>query len=160
MSQKLRRVGVAIPAMVAVAALVLGVINRYCPPEGPSERPIRQAIAAEAAAAKEGDVDKAVSLYAPGAVVRDAGAGATWSGLPEIRRRYSDLPKFNKLDHVDVTVTFDEHGEFARAVASTAGVIVNEDGSTSPVSSVDAERWSFEKIEGRWKVVSFTYDAR
>lgn len=163
MSRKLRLaflIGGVVTAVVAVASLVLDVKQELSAPAPRQEGPIRELIDQEADAAREGDVDKAVSLYAPGAVVRDAGAGVGWSGLSEIRQRYSDLPKFKKLDHVDVTVTFGEDGEFARAVASTAGEILNNDGSITFISSVSGEIWSFRRIEGDWKIVSFTYDFR
>jgi len=165
-------IAVVVEAMVAVAALVLSLIT-FCRPGPPSTDPMRELIAMEATAALQGDVDKAVDLYAPNAVVRD-GRGeigkalgivpshvqSTWSGLDEIRDRYTHLERFNELQHVDVTVTFEQGGQVARAVGSTSGEMVNADGTTTPISSIDGEMWTFQKIDGAWKIISFTYNAR
>jgi len=156
--------------LAVVGALVLGIINQSQP--GPdrirrdiatenaeNEGQIRQLIAHEATAALDHDVEKAVSLYAPEAVVRDARGGISWFGPREIRDRYSKLPEFKKLAHVDLIVTVNPSLESASALGSTEGEFV-EDGGLTHISSVAGEQWSFAKIEGVWKIASFTYNAR
>lgn len=161
-------------ALVAVGALVVAIQARHEAARRPTleevadkiaserardEEEIRRLIADEAAAARAGDVDKAVSLYSRDAVVRDA-RGPSWSGLTEIRSRYSQLSRFKELNHVDVKVEVSISGEFGSAQASTTGVIVNEDGTNTPISSMLAEVWVFQKIDGVWKILSFTYNAQ
>jgi len=181
-------VAVVVQAMVAAAGLVVAVIALreaigqptleeiaadIAAAAAKDMREIRQVIADEATAARTGDVDGAVELYAPNAVVRDGQAEigkalgvlppnvqSTWSGFDEIRDRYTHLEKFNELHHVDVTVTFEQGGQIARAVGSTSGEMVTADGSTTPISSIDGEMWTFQKIGGTWKIISFTYNAR
>lgn len=137
----------------------------------PSAQPILQIIESEATAALERDIEKAISLYAEDAFVRDALGEAgkelgtvplevttSWSGLEEIRERYANLPRFEALRHLGVVVTFDHAGKFAHATASTNGVIENETGVFTPIFSIDGERWNFEQIDGVWKITSFTYN--
>jgi len=123
------------------------------------ELEIRGLLADEATAARERDIDRALRLYSEDAVVRDA-RGPSWSGHTEIRGRYSELPLFKKIDHVDVSVEVSIGGQFASARASTTGLIMNEDGTETPISSIMGEIWVFHKIEGTWKILSFTYNAQ
>jgi hypothetical protein len=181
-------IAVVVQAMVAVAGLVVAVIalreaighptleeaNAHMSAAAAAEvHDIRRLIDDEAAAALDHNVEKAVGLYAPNAVVRD-GLGeigkalkvippdveTTWFGLEKIRERYTHLERFNELEHVNVTVTFEPGGQTARAVGSTSGEMVNPDGTVTPISSIDGEMWTFEKIDGAWKILSFTYNAR
>jgi ketosteroid isomerase-like protein len=121
---------------------------------------IRELIDREAVSVVDGDLDSAVLLYAEDAVIRDARSDPpeVWVGISEIRQRYRSLPRFLELAHVDKTVTVDAAGDFARVTASTVGAIVNTDGSSSRIHSVDGEVWSLRKIGGRWQVVSFSYN--
>lgn len=172
------KVLISFAAAAAIATVVMGVLGvisfilQLTEAGPPDSREIRELITAEAVAAFEHDIDKAVELFAPDAVVRDGQAEigkalgivptdvqSTWVGLGEIRDRYRHLPEFRKLDHVDVTVIFEEDGQAARAIASTSGEIVNEDGTTDTISSIDGEMWRFQKIDGNWKIASFTFNA-
>ncbi len=152
-------IGVVGAFLVAFAALMLDVLPPLIREDPCPVGHFLQIMDMEADATLEGNVDKAVSLYAPDGVVRDAGAGTSSVGADEIRDRYSNLPEFSKLRHVDVTVTCDEGGELARARASTTGEMM-EDGRMVPISSVDGEEWTFQKVGGSWKIVSFTYNTR
>ena len=120
---------------------------------------IQQVIHDEAAAALRADIDKALSLYTDDAVVRDAGSEQSWHGLQQIRDRYSELPQFTKLDHVDIQVILEPGGNSASAVASTSGEMLTN-GVVTPVSSFLGEYWTFKKVEGTWRIETFTYAAR
>jgi ketosteroid isomerase-like protein len=120
-----------------------------------SEEEIHNLIAAEANAAFEHDVDAAVDLFAPNAVVRDA-KGPSWMGEAQIRKRYSELESFDALAHVDIILFMNEGREFASALASTEGQI---EGQGLPIRSVLGEVWVFKRIDGDWKIQSFTYNA-
>ncbi|MGD0766140.1 MAG: nuclear transport factor 2 family protein [Dehalococcoidia bacterium] len=143
-----------------IGTVVDGVIGTTEARSSDNIEQVKQLIHEEAAAALAADIDGALSLYTPNyAVVRDAISGESWQGLQQIRDRYSKLPQFTKLDHVDIQVTLEPGGNSASAVASTSGEMLTNGGVT-PVSSFRGEYWTFQKVEGTWRIETFTYAAR
>ncbi len=156
--------------IAAGVAVVSFVVGRASAP--PSSEPILRIIDAEASAALQRDVDRAVALFADDAFVRDwlgeSGKRAgnvpqdvptSWSGMKEIRSRYESLPKFVSLRHLGIVVTFDDTKKFARATGSTNSVFIDPiKGTPTTISSIEGERWTFEKVGGVWKITSFTYN--
>ena len=135
-----------------------------------NEAAIRRLITTEASVAIAHDAKLALSIYKEDATVRDAlaeqrqalgllppGIKTSWHGHDEIGPRYAQLPVFPSLTHIAISMTFDSGG--ASATSSTSGEVVLPDGSIIPISSVDGDLWRFKKIDGEWKITSFTYNA-
>ena len=157
-------------AVIAMTISLLSLTISTCS-RPPSSEPILQIIETEATAALERDIDKAINLFAEDAFVRDALGEAgkklgvvlpqeptSWSGLKEIRQRYANLPRFTTLSHLGVVVTFDDTKRLAKATASTNGVYESDTGTPAHIFSIDGERWTFAKIDGVWKITSFSYN--
>lgn len=121
---------------------------------------------AEAAATRSGDLAALASLYAPGAVVTDAGCqtrgtARIWAGLNQITARYDRLPRFLSLRHVDPQVVWlpdNSTAAKAEVTAETVGVIAPPAKSPNPVPVFGHELWTFALSQGRWVVTSFTYN--
>lgn len=177
----IKTIGIVVSAIVAVIALLVAmdqptadeVAAKVSAAAAAEVHDIRRLIDDEAAAALDHDVERAVGLYTPDAVVRDglaeigkalkvipADTQSTWYGIEEIRERYTHLERFIELKHVNVTVAFEPGGQTAWAVGSTSGEMVNADGTTTAISSINGEMWTFEKTDGAWKILSFTYNVR
>lgn len=120
----------------------------------------------EAAGALAHDVTVVSRIYAPGAIVTDAGcqargAGQSWDGYAEIQARYSALPRFHSLQHVIRSVAW-EPGDWraatANVTADTVGVmeVWPSPEQTQPIAG--HELWTFVRINGQWLVKSFTYN--
>jgi hypothetical protein len=114
-------------------------------------------------AAKSHDVGSLPQIYAYNAVVVDAGCqssspSSVWSGLPQITARYEGLPPFTLLAHVNVHVSWipdNSSATQATATADTSGIaLVNG----SSISLRGHELWTFAKIDGQWRITSFTYN--
>ncbi len=125
-----------------------------------SSMDILDTIRAEAKYSKNHDMEAALALFEPDAVVRDAGARPpqTWSGTMEIKERYEKLPTFIKLDHIDLILSLDAGKEFARVRGSTIGEYLDAGGKRIVISNVNGEEWALRKEKGTWKIVSFSYD--
>ena len=158
-------------AIVTATVIALISLKIACDTRHPSTGPILKIIETEAVAVLNRDIDRAVSLFAEDAFVRDfveetnkklglvpLNVPTSWAGLSEIRERYVNLPIFTKLHHDGVVVTFDDTGKFARATASTNGRYVPQGQQPVDIFSVDGERWTFKKIGSDWKITSFTYN--
>jgi hypothetical protein len=111
----------------------------------------------EAATVREHNVDEAVRLYHAQATIRSISENQSWSGTEQIKRRYTELHRFQELAHVFPTVTIDPGGTFARVQAGTIGVIRRPRGDEIRISSVEGERWTLRKIDGAWVIMDFTY---
>ncbi len=114
-------------------------------------------------AAKTHSVALLPQIYAYDAVVVDAGCqssspSSVWSGLPAITTRYEGLPTFTLLAHVMVHVTWipdNSSATRATATSDTSGIaLVNG----SQLSLRGHELWTFAKIDGQWRITSFTYN--
>ena len=152
----------AISAVVAVIALVVNVAYPlYIYPaiwnSASGEDRIRQIIGLEATYVVQGQIDKVITLYADQAVVKDAGNQIMWTGNAQISNRYNSLPVFTFLKHDAVDIVFNSDLTYARATASTFGTYLSN-GTQVNISGDQSERWSFERINGDWKITSFTYN--
>jgi len=121
------------------------------------ERIIREIIEHEAEYVLAGLLDEASGLFDENASIRDAAHNKTWSGKKEISERYRDLPTFKSIKHEAIKITFSQDGTYAIAIASTVGIIIDENGIEQDISSIQGEQWTIEKILGEWKIISFTY---
>lgn len=117
----------------------------------------------EVLAAETHDVGPLPLIYAYNAVVVDAGCqspspAAIWSGLPQITDRYSHLPQFLSLAHVNVHITWipdDSSATRATATADTNGIaLING----SKLSLRGHEQWTFAMIDGQWRITLYTYN--
>ena len=149
-----------------VGALVNAVMNeiRVDPWESlaAEERPIREIIEKEANLTLEGKIDEVVLLYHEEAFVRDAAGGNTdqeifWNGINRVAERYRDLPEFTYLKHDAIEIAVSSDRTYARAIADTIGTY-KVNGTEVKISSNQGEKWTFEKINGNWKITSFTYN--
>jgi hypothetical protein len=105
-------------------------------------------------------------IYGPGATVTDAacrtaGASQTWQGTTQIEGRYSALPAFAALYHVNIHITWqpaDNRANRAEVTADTVGVLGAT--ATSPVGQAfyGHEMWVFAKSGDQWVVRSFIYN--
>jgi hypothetical protein len=106
------------------------------------------------------------SIYAPGAVVTDAGcqspavSSLSWQGIRQIDGRYSSLPRFLVLQHVNDQVNWvpdNRHATEAEVQAQTVGVLQSSPTSRPQFIRGD-ELWTFELVNGRWLIKSFIYN--
>ena len=162
---------VAIAAVViSIIGLSIGVFNLYRSEQAlqeannliADETTIRQIINQEAIFSLNGQATNATSLYADNATITDAHGGnytavEIWSGKEAILKRYSVLPKFDALQHANPVVMFGMDKTCARAIADTIGTYENA-GTKININSNQGEKWAFQKINGDWKILSFTYN--
>jgi hypothetical protein len=165
---------------IALLALVVSSIslgwNVYSQAELWADTHLRSIIENEAAFTRERSVDKVIGLYQEGASISDMGReGAvgrpvqTWDGIANIRRRYEELPRFQRLEHFDVTIEdVQPFSGYARARSSTNGIMLWGTGSNPvEVVSLDGDIWEFRKVRTsdswwpfarEWKIAKFTYN--
>lgn len=129
-----------------------------------NEGQIKNIIQNEAIYVIEKNPDKAVSLYAENAVVKDAAGGnanlvVAWMGINQIKERYLGFQNytFTFLVHGDVHVVIDLYQNRASATADTTGQYLLN-GEQKQITSNQGEKWTFEKVNGIWKIDSFTYN--
>ena len=152
-----------------IAAIIAGLVSGLLVPwvnvkfgEGKITRDIRKVIEQEANLALEGSIDEAVSLFDKNAFVRDAAGGnkdqeIVWNGVNNIADRYRNLPEFIYLKHEATEITISSDRTYARATADTIGTYI-DNGREIKISGNQGEKWTFEKIDGEWKITSFTYN--
>ena len=145
-----------------IGGLVVGLLIPIIGSCISGEKQVREIVNQEATLVLQGKIEEAVSLYAEDAYIRDAGGGDTgleiwWKGQQEIADRYSKLPQFKYLKHDAIEITISSDKQYARVVADTIGECVI-DGKNVRISSNRGERWTLEKVDGRWKITSFTYN--
>jgi hypothetical protein len=117
-------------------------------------------------AARKLDIAQLNRIYAPDAVVTDAGcqtpgASTVWTGFAQIAARYNALPAFSSIEHVNVHVNWEPPFLWATkadATAETIGVIVSSGGSQQSQFIVGHEQWTFASENGQWVITSFTYN--
>lgn len=157
-----RRTFIQLGGSAVVAAIVSGIILPVIQALMSPERPIRDLIEQEAKLVLEGKIDEVISLFDEDAFVRDAAGGnkdreTIWSGKDAIIERYRNLPKFVYLKHEAIEITISSDRTYARAIADTIGVYRINDTDVE-ITSNRGERWTFKKINGRWKITGFTYN--
>jgi hypothetical protein len=161
---------------VAVGAMLIAVVgcSTGAPPPPPGGAPVakitrtptpvpandeeamKQIINAEGEAVVQQDIDRLQGLWDKDGVVTDANGTAdntsddkTWKSWSAIRDRYVNIvfpsnPAFAEHPNIRITVS----GETANAVADT------KIGSTN---AKDNDKWTFRKLDGKWKITSLTF---
>lgn len=117
---------------------------------------IKQLIVAEGEAVIQQDIDRLQGIWASDGIMTDASHtpnnpsdDVSWKGWLAIRNRYVDIflffsPTFVESPNVRITVM----GDTATAISDSKIGITN---------LTDNVRWTFRKIEGRWKISSLTF---
>lgn len=140
------------------------VWNHFTGP--PPDATVVQLMDREVTASKSHDGGIVAQIYAGDATVTDAGcltAGVsrTWHGVADIQARYSGLPEFVSLGHVNTHVIWepaDRHADRAEATADTNGVIAPTSASTTGQPINGHELWTFVRSGTGWVIESFTYN--
>ena len=144
--------------LIAIAAFywsLMSTATSYVVPE------VRKVIEAEARAARFRDANASVSLFveSPLTAVHDAILHANWIGCDHIHDRYSKLPDFESLVHIDVQI---EPIQFISGIVHATSITIGK--TSSGITLYSRERWEFEKVNqspfmpwtGEWKIKSFT----
>ncbi len=159
------------PLFVGVVCFLLGVAAQY------TDQGIRNYVGRvpaatvtglmgqEAAAARSHDLGLVARIYAPDAVVTDAGcqtpgASVSWIGLARIEDRYRVLPGFASLQHASIQLSWESQNRWViKASASADTIAVLEPaGGQKPQFIAGHEHWEFAKTGGQWVITSFTYN--
>jgi cellulose synthase/poly-beta-1,6-N-acetylglucosamine synthase-like glycosyltransferase len=129
----------------------------------PPESYIKAKIFLEERAALSNDVDKAVALWSPDGVIRDANYtldderdDRVWTGLSGIRARYQEefrLRSYILLAHRNLSIFIE--GNEASVVNDLNAVIRTHD-KIQKVFLSREDRWTFRKENGEWKITSLT----
>jgi len=120
------------------------------------EEAIKQLINAEGEAVVQQEINRLQDLWAADGVVTDANRtpdnasdDKTWKNWNAIRDRYVNIvfpsnPAFAEHPNIRITVT----GDTANAVADT---------KIGQTNAKDNDKWTFRKIDGRWRITSLTF---
>ncbi len=120
----------------------------------------------EATASETHDTALVSRIYTADAEVTDTGCetaktlSQTWQGYAQIEDRYRLLPRFVWLQHAFEQVTWypnDRSASTASATAVTVGVLALP-GTRNFLSITGDELWTFARVNGQWRVASFTYN--
>lgn len=126
-------------------------------------RQITRLMDQEAAATLSQDIDAVLAIYASGSAILQADRNGTrhWAGKEEIRGRYADVFRGEKfstnLGHADKHIVLEGNDAIARA--DTIGKLF-KNGVWVDISSNQGEKWSFKRIHGKWRVITFAYGMR
>jgi hypothetical protein len=159
------------PLFVGFACFLLGAVVQY------ADQGIRNYVgrvptatvtglmSQETAAARGRDLGLVVRIYAPDAVVTDAGcqtpgASVSWIGLAHIEDRYRALPAFASLQHADIQLSWESQNRWVSKASATADTIavLEPVGGQKPQFLAGHEHWEFAKTGGQWVITSFTYN--
>lgn len=120
------------------------------------EEAIKQLINAEGEAVVQQDIDRLQGIWTTDGVVADANRtpdnaadDKTWKGWAAIRDRYVNIvfPSNPPVaEHPNIRVTL--NGDSASALADTKIGVTN---------AKDNDKWTFRKIDGKWKLASLTF---
>ena len=157
-----KKLVISVLVVVFIVGVILGILSltRII---GPYDSIVTNLMDQDVIAAKSHDVESLPQIYAYNAVIIDdrcpsSSPFATWSGLPAITDRYESLPPFIWLAHVNVHITWMPDNFWATratATSDTSGIAVV---NGSQISLKGRELWAFAKIDGQWRITSFTYD--
>jgi hypothetical protein len=153
----------AIFGAVAVTVILAVVHSRN---QSPGIGTVTSLMKEEITAAETRNTALVNSIYTRDAVVTDAacqtaGASRTWQGYGQIEARYRNPGKFLWLEHVFTQVAWDpddSSASTAYVTAETAGVLLSATSRGKPQSVVGHELWVFVRVEGLWRIASFTYN--
>ncbi len=148
---------------IAVTVILAVAHSRNQPPDIST---VTSLMKEEVTAAETRNTALANRIYTPDAVVTDAacqtpGASQTWQGYAQIDARYRNPGKFLWLQHVFAQVTWDPNdsgASTAYVTADTAGVLLPATGHGKSQSIVGHELWTFVRVNGQWRIASFTYN--
>ncbi len=120
------------------------------------EEALRQLIFAEGEAVVQQDIDRLQGIWASDGVVTDANRtpdnpsdDKTWKGWAALRDRYVNIvfpsnPAFAEHPNIRVNIA----GDTATAVSDTKIGIT---------TAKENDKWTFRKIDGKWKITSLTF---
>ncbi len=120
------------------------------------EEAIKQLINAEGEAVVQQEINRLQDIWATDGVITDANRtpdnasdDKTWKNWSAIRDRYVNIvfpsnPAFAEHPNIRITVTSDT----ATAVADT---------KIGQTNAKDNDKWTFRKIDGRWRITSLTF---
>jgi len=160
-------------AMVAFLATAMSCSEGAPPPPPPGSPPvarprtatpvpandeeaIKQLINAEGEAVVQQEINRLQELWAADGVVTDANRtpdnasdDKTWKNWSAIRDRYVNIvfpsnPPVAEHPNIRITLT----GDTASAIADTKIGVTN---------AKDNDRWTFRRIDGRWRITSLTF---
>lgn len=114
----------------------------------------------EAEAAKQGDVDAAIRLWAPDGTIADAnlkpqadGGDRTWIGISQVKQRYVQEfqeRRYQSLRHLNLRV--EVRGKEA-VIINDLSAVFQSDGATHHVSLPKSDRWVLRSTPEGWKIV-------
>ena len=156
--EKLIEFGKFVLTSAVIAAVVGSFMSEYVWPWihtlMSEERLIREKIEQEANLVFEGRIDEVILLFDENAFVRDELGQTFWYGRDAIAERYRNLPHFTFLKHVAIEITVSTDKTYARAFSETVGSF--EVNGTKVDITTRGERWTFKKIDDKWKIIGFT----
>jgi len=144
--------------------VILAVYHSWTQP--PDISTVTNLMKEEVTAGETHDTALVSRIYIPDAVVTDAacqtrGVSQTWQGYAQIDIRYRGLARFLWLQHVYAQVTWDPNdsrASTAYVTANTIGVLLPATSHGKAQSIVGHELWIFVRVNGQWRVASFTYN--
>jgi hypothetical protein len=153
----------AIFGVIAVTVILAVVHSRNQPP---GIGTVTNLMKEEVTAAETRNTALVDRIYTQDAVVTDAacqtaGASQTWQGYDRIDARYRNPGKFLWLQHVFAQVTWDpndSNASTAYVTADTVGVLLPATSHGKSQSIVGHELWVFLRVDGQWRISSFTYN--
>jgi ketosteroid isomerase-like protein len=123
------------------------------------ETQVKAAIFMEKEAALEGDVEKALRLWDPNGVVRDArntqsdaSDDSVWAGIEQVRRRYQQefaRHHYLSLHHADASVVIE--GDSAVVINDLDAVLQTPSG-TQRVLLARGDRWTLVRGANGWRI--------
>jgi Ricin-type beta-trefoil lectin domain len=128
-------------------------------PPRPLKAQLMEIIAIEVDASKRADVEQAMSLFAPNAVITDDASKTQWVGLAQIRSRYIEtFKRYQFLENVDEFIDLKQDSEISATVRVTQTGKDLDLSSGKPFDTPqNLESWQFVKLQGEWKIASLTY---
>jgi hypothetical protein len=148
-------------ASVLTFVVTLSILHFLAPP---GNETLTALMDQEITAARNRDIRIVSTIFDEKASVMDAGCktpgqGKVWRGISELAARYSTLGTFPSLEHVVSAVAWvpdSWQANKAYVSASTTGSVINADGSLQVLEG--DERWVFVKMDGQWRITSFSYN--
>ncbi len=112
---------------------------------------IRQLINAEGEAVVQQDIDRLAGIWDSEGIVIDATptGGKSWRGWEAIRDRYMNIvfpSNLTVVEHPNIQITITGNGALATSDTRIGTTDLKQN-----------DRWSFQKINGEWKITSLTF---
>lgn len=126
---------------------------------------VKAMILIEETAAISKDVNKALALWHPDGVVRDANYtiddysdDKVWTGIDQVRRRYQEefrARTYYKLAHKNISVFIEGN---KAVVINDLSAELESDGIKQIVHLAKGDRWELTKIGNEWRITSLTFN--